>query len=292
MSFTLLDGGMGQELMRRWDRPPTRLWSADVLAERADLVADAHADFLDAGADVITVASYSVTPSRLERAGRGDAFMSLQAAALDAAASARAARNPAARIAGCLPPLPGSYRPEERRFEAEADREYARLVEAQADAVDLFLCETLPSIEEIRPAVSAAAASGKPVWAAATVSETDGGRLRSGAPLEEAADAAREAGADMMLINCSPPEAVSRAVEILHARSQPFGAYANGFTTTEPYRGDATVAALEVREDLDADGYAAFARDWLAAGASLIGGCCEVGPQHIRALDALRVAAA
>jgi S-methylmethionine-dependent homocysteine/selenocysteine methylase len=52
------------------------------------------------------------------------------------------------------------------------------------------------------------------------------------------------------------------------------------------------VAALEVREDLDADAYAAFARDWLAAGASLIGGCCEVGPQHIRALDALRVAAA
>lgn len=286
MTFTLIDGGTGQELMRRWDRPATPLWSADVLAERPDLVAAVHADFLAAGADVITLASYSVTPARLARNGREADFAGLHAAAVEAAREARDATRPQARIAGCLPPLPGSYRPEERPDPEAAFEAYGRIVEAQAAGVDLFLCETLASVEELALAVRAGKAAGKPVWASATVDEADGTRLRSGEGLAEACRAALAEGADAVLVNCSPPEAVDAAMPVLADTGAPFGAYANGFTTTAPLKGDATVDALERRKDLGPEAYAGFARGWRDAGATILGGCCEVGPGHIAALRA------
>ena len=60
--FTLLDGGMGQELVKRAKNPLTPLWSADVLRDHLDLVVDVHRDFIQAGADVITLSSYAATP--------------------------------------------------------------------------------------------------------------------------------------------------------------------------------------------------------------------------------------
>ena len=65
-----------------------------------------------------------------------------------------------------------------------------------------------------------------------------------------------------------------------------FGAYANGFTKiSDGFLRDApTVDALEQRQDLSPEAYADFAMDWVAAGATIVGGCCEVGPDHIKEL--------
>lgn len=288
MPFTLLDGGMGQELIARRGRPATPLWSVDVLHERLDLVEDVHADFLEAGADVITLSSYSATPSRLARAGRESEFEDLQARAIAAAQRARRRICPDARIAGCLPPLPGSYRPEDRLGAAESYAEYERIVSAQSEGVDLFLCETLPSIEEARLATRAARRSDKPVWTAVTVDETDGRLLRSGESVADAAEAILEEGADAVLVNCSPPEAVTTALKILIDCGAVAGAYANGFTTVAPLKGDATVDVLKARSELGPDAYADFAMTWAELGAAVIGGCCEIGPGHIAAIDRRR----
>lgn len=64
---TVLDGGMGQELRRRSNRPASPLWSAQVMLDEPDLVVQAHRDFIDAGARVITLNTYSATPQRLAR---------------------------------------------------------------------------------------------------------------------------------------------------------------------------------------------------------------------------------
>lgn len=285
MTYTLLDGGLGQELRHRSGREPTPLWSAEVLADQPDLVRDVHLDFLAAGADVITLASYAVTPARLAAAGRSDAFEPLQSAALRIARSALSAHGDRhARLAGCLPPLPGSYRPGERLAADRTARDYDRIAALQAPEVDLFLCETLPSVEEIVLATRAARGAGRPVWTSATVDETDGTRLRSGEPLAEGVDAALEAGAEAVLVNCAPPEAVGQALDILSGRAACFGAYANGFVTTAPLQGQATVAALSAREDLEPAAYAGFIEDWARRGATILGGCCEVGPAHIAEL--------
>ena len=292
MTFTLLDGGTGQTLHRRLGEPATPLWSAEALKRRPDAVQAVHADFLRAGADVITLASYTATPLRLAAAGRAKEFDALQAAAVDAARRARDAGAPHARIAGCLPPLHASYRPEDMPSDGEAAAQYARIVEAQAGGVDLFLCETLSTISGAVHATAAAKAAGKPVWTALTVHEQDPATLRGGAPLMEAAAAAHDNGADAVLINCSPPEHATHAVNALLAAGYETGAYANGFTTALPLaEKGATVDALERREDLGPEAYADIALGWAEAGASIIGGCCEIEPNHIAEIARRREAA-
>ncbi|MEK9623476.1 MAG: homocysteine S-methyltransferase family protein, partial [Halieaceae bacterium] len=66
-----------------------------------------------------------------------------------------------------------------------------------------------------------------------------------------------------------------------------YGGFANGFTAVGALEPGGVVDVLEARQDLTPAQYAAFAAEWLDAGACVIGGCCEVGPDHIRALSEL-----
>jgi S-methylmethionine-dependent homocysteine/selenocysteine methylase len=281
----LMDGGMGQELRRRWSGPIDGLWSARVLAERPEYVEAVHRDFVQAGARVLTVSSYAVTPQRLAAHGLEDGFDALQAEAVERARRARGDGD--VRIAGCLPPLVASYRPDLAPPPAEAEASYGRIVAAQSEGVDLFLCETLSSVAEARAAVPAAAASGRPVWAAFTLADEPvpkTPRLRSGEPLDAGVDAAAELGAQVILLNCSRPEAFDAALPDLVRRFPRVGAYANGFTSVSGLHDAGTVDALERRVDLDPDAYAERALAWVDAGAHIVGGCCEVGPAHIDAI--------
>ncbi len=281
----LLDGGMGQELRRRSSRPAGPLWSAQVMMEEPELVTAAHRDFIDSGARVITVNAYSVTPERLTREGNPEMFGALQDAALTAAAQARRESGRDVRIAGCLPPLVASYRPDLAPDPESCLASYRRIVAAQAARVDLFLCETMAAIHEAEAATTAAAESGRPVWTAFTVDDGDGTRLRSGEPLAEAARAVVAADARAVLVNCSYPEAVTTAMPVLAELGVPFGGYANGFTSVEALKPGGTVDVLSARADLDPAAYAGHACRWADAGASIVGGCCEVGPAHIAALE-------
>ena len=283
-NVVLLDGGMGQELRRRSSRPASPLWSAQVMLDEPHLVTAAHRDFIDAGARVITVNTYSATPQRLARDGNPEMFEPLQAAALNAAHKAREESGQDVRIAGCLPPLVGSYHPEVVPDDATCLRDYRRIVELQAAGVDLFLCETMSLVREARAATIAAAESGLPVWVSFTVDDSDGTRLRSGETLAEAAQEVVNAGAERVLVNCSVPEAVTAGMDELAKVGMPFGGYANGFTSVAPLQPGGTVDSLEARTDLDPAGYAAHALRWIKQGATIVGGCCEVGPAHIAAL--------
>lgn len=284
--ITLLDGGMGQELRHRSAMPASPLWSTQVLLDEPQLVADIHRDYIAAGADVITLASYSTTPCRFERTNADPGLFDVaQKAAVQIAQRARddAARS-GVRIGGCLPPLFFSYRTEDLVPAEESMHTYRQIVAAQQDAVDLFLCETMSTIQEIRCAVTAAVESGKPVWCGVTVDDADGSRLRSGEPVADAAAIAIDNGASAFLINCSFPEAVTTALKALGKIEVPTGGYANGFTTIAPLMANGTVDVLQARTDLGPEDYAAHADRWISLGATIIGGCCEVGPAHISEL--------
>jgi S-methylmethionine-dependent homocysteine/selenocysteine methylase len=281
----LTDGGMGQELLRRSQSPPTPLWSGRVLMDEPELVHDLHVEFIRAGARVITINAYAATPERLERAGHGEMFEPLQRRALDLAHSAReAAATDAVSIAGCLPPLFGSYHPELTISFDETLAIYRRIVAEQADRVDLMLCETMASAEEARAAATAAAESGKPVWVSWTLADDGPPRLRSGETLAAAAAALDGIPPTARLVNCSRPEAVTAALPELVALGGPVGAYANAFTAVEALKHGGTVDVLAAREDLGPALYAEFALGWVEGGAAIVGGCCETGPEHISAL--------
>ena len=121
------------------------------------------------------------------------------------------------------------------------------------------------------------------MWLSVTVDDENGRLLRSGEPLEEIVALADKYPLEAILINCSVPEAIVQSMEIYSNSKIPFGAYANGFTNiSDAFKEiNATVDKLDARTDLNPEKYANFADQWVNAGATLIGGCCEVGPAHI-----------
>lgn len=282
-SVLLTDGGMGQELLRRSSGKPTPLWSARVLIDEPWLVRELHAEFIRAGAKLITLNTYGATPERLAREGAGDLFPGLQQRGIELAKAARDDAGDCA-IAGCLPPLFGSYAPRLSISFDETLAIYRQIVAEEADGVDLFLCETMASAEEGLAAATAAAESGKPVWISWTLADDSSARLRSGETIGEAAAAVSHLAVAARLVNCSRPETVDAALPALKALGGPVGAYANGFTSTDALKHGGTVEVLHARHDLDPAAYARFALGWAAAGLDIVGGCCEVGPRHITVL--------
>lgn len=285
-SVTLLDGGMGQELIRRSKQPPTPMWSAQMMLDMPDLVEQLHGEFIDAGAQIITVNTYSATPERLDRYGQGKMFDSLHEAACNVARRARDSRQADhVQIAGCLPPLVASYHPELAPDPTTSRANYQRVVAAQVDKVDLFLCETMGSVSEAVIASTAALATNKPVWVALSLEDNKPDTLRSGESWLEAVKALQGTGIAGLLLNCSRPETINSQWDNFHvACDVPTGAYANGFTSVDALDVGGTVNVLEARQDLGPEAYAKFALSWADKGAAMVGGCCEVGPDHIRYL--------
>ena len=283
-NIVLLDGGMGQELQARSDVKPTPLWSAQFLLDKPDIVEGVHRDFVEAGAKVLTLSSYSVTPERLARDGDIADFEPMQERALDIAERAVCGNN-TVTVAGCLPPMIASYRPDLAPAFDQCVATYQQIVDAQKERVDVFICETMSSIKEARASLKAAKTSDKPVWVALSVDDKNPTNLRSGEKLSEALLAMEQDKADAVVINCSTPEAIDQAMEILAEGILPFGAYANGFTKIDALQPGGTVDALTARQDLTPQAYADFVMGWVEKGATIVGGCCEVGPKHISEIN-------
>ncbi|SLN35837.1 homocysteine S-methyltransferase family protein [Pseudooctadecabacter jejudonensis] len=273
--ITLLDGGMGQELVHRAGDNPTPLWSTQVMLDHPGLVAQVHRDFAAAGATVATTNTYAIHHDRLEGTPVADRFADLHATALKEIAQVEG------RKAGSIGPLVQSYRADIAPPYDEAVPKYAEIAQLLAPSVDMIICETVASVAHARAVFDGAKTAGIPVWVAFTVSDTDGTVLRSGEPLAEGVAAV--AGADAVLVNCSAPEVIIDALPSLAAAGLPYGAYANGFEQiTEDFLGHKpTVNALNARRDFTPAVYADHAMAWVDAGATIVGGCCEVGPAHI-----------
>ncbi len=279
--ITILDGGMGQELYRRGGKPASPLWSSQVMLDNPELVIELHRDYINAGAEIISLNSYSATPERLERDAEISLFEPLQKAALQAAQTARQQAGKSIKIAGCLPPLVASYHHELVPNDDQCLSSYKQIVELQAPGVDLFIGETLSTVREAKIVCDAALYTGKPVWISFTVSDTDGTRLRSGESLQSGIDVALKSGAQAVMVNCSIPESVEQSMTILKKLNVRFGGLANGFTSISALKAGGTVDTLKQRDDLGPSDYADHAMKWVEHGATLIGGCCEVGPKHI-----------
>ncbi|NJM84141.1 MAG: homocysteine S-methyltransferase family protein [Tabrizicola sp.] len=283
--ITLLDGGMGQELLARAGDAPTPLWATKAMLDHPGLVREIHADYFAAGATVATTNTYAIHHDRLIRFGLDPMFHALHLRALAEAHEARAAYG-SGRIAGAIGPLGASYRPDLTEPVALAAPKYAEIASILGPHVDLVLLETVASVTMAEGAVRGAEAAGKPIWLALTVDDRAGAKLRSGEPLAGIARVLQDHPVAAVLANCSVPEAMAAALAALKPFGLPFGAYANGFThISRRFLQEAPVARdLTRRHDLTPGRYADFALGWVEIGATIVGGCCDVGPAHIRHL--------
>lgn len=271
-AITILDGPMGTELAARGVATPPPLWSAQALRDAPHLVAQIHRDYAQAGADVLTTNTFRTQPRLLP-----DDWARLARLAVELAQQAACATG--ARVAGSIAPVEDCYQPQRSPGAAAAPLHRA-LAEVLAEAgVDLLLCETFPHPEEAASAVRAARSTGLPVWIALTAGPD--GSLLTPQQLAEAARRCVEEGACAALVNCVAATKTLPYVEAL-AQAQlgvPVGAYANAGAPDDAMGWRPPPASPDA-----AQRYAALARMWVDAGASIVGSCCGTGVAHIAAL--------
>ncbi|AZI14599.1 homocysteine S-methyltransferase family protein [Avibacterium paragallinarum] len=292
MTMTILDGGMSRELMRL--NAPFRQpeWSALALYESPQAVQQVHEDFIANGAEVITTNSYAVVPFHIgeQRFVADGKILADLAGRLAKSAVQNSGKS--VRIAGSLPPLFGSYRPD--LFQPERVKEVAQpIIDGLSPYVDLWLCETQSAIIEpqsIKPLLP----DDRPFWVSFTLQDEAHNLpacLRSGESVQSAVQKMIELGVSAILFNCCQPEVIEQALTITRETLQKHGAlhiqtgaYANAFA---PQGKEATAneGLDEVRQDLDPQAYLAWAKKWQQAGATIIGGCCGIGLAHIQALS-------
>lgn len=287
MAITILDGGMGQELLARTGATPTGLWATQVMIDHPGAVQSIHADYFAAGAEIATINTYAAHHDRLDGTEYETRFDALHGQAIELATAARDAHG-SGKVASSLGPLGWSYKAEFAPPSDIAAKLYAEIVALHDAHVDLYILETMCGVDQARGGLMGTAGSDKPVWLGISVDDEDGTRLRSGEAVADVLPLISEFDVAAVLINCSRPEAVTQGLPGLAEAGVPFGAYANGFTSiSDSFKeAAATVDRLEVRRDLGPEEYADFAETWADMGATIIGGCCEVGPAHIAEVSA------
>ena len=286
----LLDGGLASELERAGHDLNDPLWSARVLMEDPGAVEAVHRDFLEAGADCITTATYQATFQGLEARGlTAPEAERLLLGAVELAVRVRdrfGAANPRPLVAASIGPY-GAYLADGSEYRGDYGLSRAALtafhrrrweVLARSGA-DVLLCETIPALVEARSLAALAREGAPPVWFSFTC--RDEGHLSDGTPIgevaawAEACDVAAAVG-----VNCTAPELLPALIAALAAGTRkPVLAYPNA-------GGDWDAAAKRWgRAEREAE-WGGACRAWIAAGAAGVGGCCRVGPGDIRRMRA------
>jgi len=288
----VLDGGVGHMLRRLGIKIEGKVGSQERFLgvamanlQQPELVKKTHSAYIQAGARVLTTNNYSCVPRCLKESGSMGREQ-IQACIHAAGDCAKAAKEESGlqgvQIAGVLPPLGPSYRPDLVPEKEELEQDYAFIAEAIEPYADVLLCETMSLVREGRAAALAASKTGKPVWVAWTLSDEADGTLRSGETIEEAVRSCADIpNIEAMLLNCCSPQSVTVAMPRLRAAlpdSVQIGGYANGFVIENAKMVDA------YQKDLTPAAYRKIAEGWADSGATMIGGCCGVFPEHIAEL--------
>jgi len=261
----VLDGGLATELEARGYDLADERWSARLLVDDPDAIAAVHRAYVEAGADCVIGASYQATPDNV-----GEAALRLSVSLMRASG--------ARLVAASIGPY-GAARADGSEYTGDYDLDEADLAEwhverlriLESEDPDWLACETIPSFPEARALAQLVRGLS---WFSFQC--RDGEHIADGTPIAECAryldgvDHVRAIG-----VNCTAPQHIGNLVEELRtATRKPIVVYPNSgerYDAEHGWRGDATTwieqAAL-----------------WRDRGARLIGGCCRVGPDQIRAL--------
>ncbi len=282
--LVLLDGGTGSELQRRGVPMNEAAWSGLAVHTHPGLVREVHEAYIDAGAEVIITNTFGTTRFLLEAAGLGEEFENINRNAVRLAVEAREASGRNVAVAGSLSNLPPGMQP---RNYPLAEAELAGLSELAnllADCgVDLIALEMMQDTHHAVRAMEAALSTGLPVWLGLSCRRRpDGGGLVSfdltGTDFAKPLDALIPMGPDVVNIMHSELDAVAPGMAMVRERWQgPVGVY--------PEVGEFTPPDWEFDPETTPERLVEHARDWVAQGALLIGGCCGTTPEHIRALN-------
>ncbi|MCV7079488.1 homocysteine S-methyltransferase [Mycobacterium szulgai] len=285
-SVLISDGGLATELEARGNDLSDPLWSARLLLDAPDEIIAVHAAYFRAGARIATCASYQASFEGFAARGLGhDDAIALLRRSVGLAKTARditqsEVGSDGLRVAAAVGPYGAAladgseYRGRYGLSVEALARWHQPRLEVLAEAgADVLAMETIPDIDEAAALVGLVQRLGIPAWLSYTI---DGMRTRAGQPLVDAfavvADVPEIAAVG---VNCCAPEDVLPAIAVATAIGKPVIVYPN---SGERWNGRNWLGPRTFTTEL--------ARQWAAAGARIIGGCCRVGPADIADLAA------
>jgi homocysteine S-methyltransferase len=292
----VLDGGLATELQARGHDLDDPLWSARLLLDDPAAIEAVHDDYLAAGADVATAASYQASLPALRARGLSDdqartvlqLSVELARRACDRAAAARGPDRPRPLAVASLGAYGASladgseYRGDYAADDATIAAYHRERLDVLAPLADLVACETIPGLREAECLADVLTRSPTSAWVAFQCK--DDAHVAHGEPIERCVAAvARVPTVVAVGINCCAPWHVEGLVRrIRDACALPIVAYPNA---GERYADGRWCGRAVSPAEL-----AALAERWHAAGARILGGCCRTGPAHVAALYRLRAA--
>ena len=290
----ILDGGMGQELLARGMKSNSTLWSANAILDENyhQLVLDTHIDFIKAGAEIIVTTTFATRQKRLKENNLSDKFEYLNQKAGEIAQEAKK-KFPKTYVAGGIPPQNLTYEVDDRD-EAEIIENFNKQAKALDPYIDFFYFDVWCSIKEVKCGIEAIKEFKKPYLVGLHISE--GTTLPSGESIKEIKDIIDENALGVILA-CVSPENFEKNLYELKSLNIPFGFKLNGFVTTKLKESYTSIfignksnpnEILGKREDLTPSRIKEIAKEFNDAGATIIGGCCETTPSHIKAMAKIK----
>ena len=291
----ILDGGMGQELLARGMKPNGTLWSANALLneEYHKLLLETHLDFIKAGAEVIVTTTFTTRKVRLRDNNVEDKFEYLNKKAGEIAQQAKKL-FPKILVAGGLPPQYLTYEVDDRS-DKEIENDFSSQAKLLNPYVDFFYFDVLSSVKEFKIAINSIKEFEKPYLIGAHISE--GTNLPSGEKISDIISKIEHKKILGVILSCVSPENYELNLNEMKNLGVPFGFKLNAFVKTNPkpnytgaYKKSKTGNPNEflgVRKDLNPKKMFEFAQKFKDAGATILGGCCETRPAHIKEFSKL-----
>lgn len=276
----LLSGAFGTELQRRGIKTTLPLWSAEALMKHPEEVKQIHREYIDAGADIITTNTFRTNRRTFDHAKIENRAREYTMRACELAREAREESGQKnILIGGSIAPVEDCYTP------GLVPTKMSTLIEEHTDMVqnlkdggaDVLWIETMNSVRETVAVLEAA----KKVGMETVVSflcQADG-NLFDGDPIEDVIATVLPYAPLALLTNCSDAKSIGLSLQrMLSCTALPCGVYANGDGEPHPDQG------WIFHDEHFPEMYATYAREWLDAGALIVGGCCGTTPQYIRGL--------
>jgi S-methylmethionine-dependent homocysteine/selenocysteine methylase len=278
----ILDGATGTELEKRGVPMDDAAWCAVALATHPDVVRNVHEDYIRAGADIIITNTFPAAKHVLEEAGLGERFRELNAWAAELAREAReSVGREGVYVAGSISTFPArleyGYDPDEQTARAN----YREQAEVLAESgVDLIALEMMRDLEQAGYAVEAAAETGLPIWIGFSCKRTGDGTVvlwDGHDTLAEAVDELTQRRISLVsVMHTLVEDTVPALREVVGRWEGPVGAY--------PHSGKFVMPNWQFIDMISPEDFAEEARRWVELGARVVGGCCGIGPEHIRVL--------
>jgi len=282
----VLDGGMGTELERRGVPMDRQAWSGTANLTHPDVVRSVHEDYIRAGADVVITNTFATARSLLDAAGLGERVGETNRRAVELAREARdrAAGGRDVWVAGSMSTMAPGAEPARRPPVAGMSAMLAEQADILARAgADLLVLEMMRDVDYAAGAVDAARATGLPVWVGFSCRRAADGAVRmfSGVrddlAFSDVIAPVMERGGSLLAVMHSEVDVTGPAIEVAKRHwTGPLAAY--------PESGHFVMPSWQFGDVMTPHEFVAHALGWLRQGVQVLGGCCGLGPEHIRQL--------